>query len=317
MNIGDKVRMLRGKEEGFITKIINDKLVEVEIEDGFRIPTLRSDLVVVSREEANYFEKPESVEDKPLELPHKGKAVDAGFCLAFHPINDRDFSVFLINDTKFIVPFTVYYQQKEGVTPKIAGHLTPSSHIKLDAFSRDSFDAWPEIIVQALLFAANSKQVTAPLERKFKFKAASFFKNEKLAPVILKKAFIFEINTSVTISDVRKLNEKLSEGSPQDAILKAIDRPNPIVDLHIEKLVDKAEAVPTAQIINIQIQAFEKALDTAIAGGLSEITFIHGVGNGVLRDNIHKRLSKHPDIQYYKDAMKEKFGYGATVAKIG
>lgn len=315
MNIGDKVRMLRGKEEGFITKIINEKLVEVEIEDGFRIPTLRSDLVLVSREEADYFDR-EQVEEKAPVLPIKGKAVDAGLCLAFHPINDRDFSVFLINDTKSIVPYTVYYQQKEGITPKLAGHLTPSTHMKLDVLSRNNFDTWPEIIVQALLFPPKGKQVMAPLEKKFKFKAASFFKNEKLAPVILKKAFIFEINTAAPISDVKKLHEKLSEGSLQGSLSSVMEKPNSIVDLHIEKLVDKVEEISKSAIMDIQIQAFEKALDTAIAGGLSEITFIHGVGNGVLRDNIHKRLSKHPNVQYYQDAMKEKFGYGATVVKI-
>lgn len=316
MNIGDKVRMLRGKEEGFITKIINDKLVEVEIEDGFRIPTLRSDLVIVSTEEANYFDKEER-EEVPIASPPKGKIADAGFCLAFHPINDRDFSVFLINGSHSIVPFTVYYQRKEELVPKLAGHLAPSTHVKLDILSRTSFETWPEIIIQALRFSPKGKQVIAPLEKKFKFRAASFFKNEKIAPVIMKKSFIFEINTAETVTDVKKLNEKLLEGSSQSHISNILERPSSVVDLHIEKLVDNVEVIPKSAIINMQLQAFEKALDNAIASGLSEITFIHGVGNGVLRDNIHKRLSRHPNIAYYKDAMKEKFGYGATVVKIG
>jgi dsDNA-specific endonuclease/ATPase MutS2 len=49
---------------------------------------------------------------------------------------------------------------------------------------------------------------------------------------------------------------------------------------------------------------------------MDEIIFIHGVGNGVLRTEIHKRLSKNKQVEYFKDAMKEKFGYGATLVKI-
>src|SRR5699024_2469850 len=222
----------------------------VEIEDGFRIPTLRNDLVVVSQEEAHFFDK-EQKEDEMIVTPPKGKVFDAGFCLAFHPVNDRDFSVFLINGSQYTVPFTVYYQQKEGVYPKLAGHLVPSTHAKLDMLSRNNFEAWPEIIVQALLFSPKGKQVLAPVEKKFKFRAASFFKNEKLAPVILKKAFIFEINTIETVSDVKELNERLFEGPTKAPVSNIIEKPHSVVDLHIEKLVDKAESVAKSESITI------------------------------------------------------------------
>jgi dsDNA-specific endonuclease/ATPase MutS2 len=69
-------------------------------------------------------------------------------------------------------------------------------------------------------------------------------------------------------------------------------------------------------IINLQIRTFEKALENAIATGMAEIVFIHGVGNGVLRTELHRRLSKHANVKYFEDARKEKFGYGATAVKI-
>jgi dsDNA-specific endonuclease/ATPase MutS2 len=49
---------------------------------------------------------------------------------------------------------------------------------------------------------------------------------------------------------------------------------------------------------------------------MDEIIFIHGVGNGVLRNAIHKRLSGNKNVQYFEDAQKEKFGYGATKVRI-
>ena len=42
MKLGDKVRFIHGKEQGQIVKLIDQKQVEVEIEDGFRIPVLKT-----------------------------------------------------------------------------------------------------------------------------------------------------------------------------------------------------------------------------------------------------------------------------------
>ena len=84
------------------------------------------------------------------------------------------------------------------------------------------------------------------------------------------------------------------------------------VDLHIEKLSTDFSNLNSGEMLDLQLKTFENKLENAIASGMHEIIFIHGVGNGVLRTEIHKRLSKNPDIQFYEDARKEKFGYGAT-----
>ena len=61
---------------------------------------------------------------------------------------------------------------------------------------------------------------------------------------------------------------------------------------------------------------FEQKLEQAVAVGADEITFIHGVGSGKLRQEVHRRLSQHPNVAYFKDAQKEKFGFGATLASL-
>ena len=316
MQIGDKVRMLRDKEAGRVTKIISDKLVEVEIEDGFRIPVLRTELVLVAAEESNYFDRAEPSPTTIAPRPTEPTAA-ANFALAFHALNDKDFSVYLINNTSVVIPFSVYYQKGNAFSGKLAGHLKPKDFVKIDELDRRDFNQWPEIVVQALLFEKEQKQVKAPLEKHFKFKASSFFKNEKVAPVILKKAYIFEIDTPLKTRDIEKLTDRLSEGSQASTSEPSLfERPDPIVDLHIEKLRTNIKDLSSQEILQIQLSAFEKALDSAIAGGLEEITFIHGVGNGVLRDNLHKKLSQSSNIEYFKDALREKFGYGATVVKF-
>ena len=55
MNIGDRVRLIRDREEGIVTKIIDERLVEVTIEEGFAIPVLKSELALVNKAETDYF----------------------------------------------------------------------------------------------------------------------------------------------------------------------------------------------------------------------------------------------------------------------
>ncbi|HAZ25757.1 MAG TPA: DNA mismatch repair protein MutS, partial [Algoriphagus sp.] len=63
MNIGDRVRLLHGKEEGIIRKISSSGRIEVEIEDGFVIPAMKSEAVVISEVEKSYFGESKVQED--------------------------------------------------------------------------------------------------------------------------------------------------------------------------------------------------------------------------------------------------------------
>ena len=48
MNIGDRVRLMRGKEEGIVTKLLGNNIIEIEIEDGFTIPVKANEVVVIN-----------------------------------------------------------------------------------------------------------------------------------------------------------------------------------------------------------------------------------------------------------------------------
>ena len=46
---------------------------------------------------------------------------------------------------------------------------------------------------------------------------------------------------------------------------------------------------------------------------LEKLKIIHGVGAGILRKEIHRRLSKKTEVKYFEDADKERFGFGSTI----
>ncbi len=87
------------------------------------------------------------------------------------------------------------------------------------------------------------------------------------------------------------------------------------VDLHIEKLQEDHYGLTNSEKLDIQARHFRKKLEMAINGHFTKVVFIHGVGNGVLRQTIRDLLKTYEGIEY-SDASYQKFGAGATEVRI-
>ena len=318
MNIGDKVRVLRGREEGIITRIIDSKLIEIEIEDGFQIPVLKSEVVIVAQEESNYF-KPDTSSSPSLGTQRSASAAkksEEGIFLAFRPLNDRVLAVYLINEHIEQVPYAVFEETKKGLKGIATGNISAGSFNKLAEVSLQNFEDWPSYVFQFLFYSsANHEKLKLPLSKKISFKAASFYKSRRLAPVLNTEAYTFRLDGETASVNPGQLQEKMTDARP-DSSGAFVAVPPATLDLHIEKLSQHAAGMSSQEILKLQLEEFEKHLDQAIAAGLDEVVYVHGVGNGTLRDTIHKYLGKLEQVSFYKDAQKSKFGYGATLVKI-
>jgi dsDNA-specific endonuclease/ATPase MutS2 len=63
-------------------------------------------------------------------------------------------------------------------------------------------------------------------------------------------------------------------------------------------------------MLNIQKEYFIKTLESAIAEKFKKVIFIHGVGNGVLKNEIIKILRDYEGL-HDQSASLAKFGVGA------
>ena len=177
---------------------------------------------------------------------------------------------------------------------------------------------------QALFFREGMTTLREPLIQRMRFRANTIFKAKSPAPLLNKDAHLFQLDTQTPAQPVSVQADKILdswETNSQNSISEkaktpAVAKPAVEVDLHIEKLTTQLIGLASAEMLKIQLEAFEKALDGAIAHGMQQITFIHGIGNGTLRTEIHRRLSKHVHVKFYEDAQKEKFGYGATKVSL-
>lgn len=339
MNIGDKVRLLRAKGEGIVSRFLPGNMVEIEIEDGFRIPVMRSELVPVSPLEAEKLLRKSTFEpQKPTAPSAPSILANQGIYLAFVAVNDREYSLYLVNNTDWDFPYAL---GEESAAPTggvqfrglFAGMLKARAHQKMnDLYTHATFENWPTFVVQGLWFRAGKSTLRAPLVKRFKARAATFFKNKTTVPVLNQPGFISQLDAEGTepaqpaapssnrprphtIRPDELKAEMLKPKNDPDAI--AVDRPSSVVDLHTEALLPKGTGNRgPADLLKLQLDTFEKALENAVASGMSEITFIHGVGSGALRTELHKRLGQHAHVRFFEDAQKQKFGYGATKVSL-
>ncbi len=82
------------------------------------------------------------------------------------------------------------------------------------------------------------------------------------------------------------------------------------INLHIEELLDNYSGMSNAEIIQVQLRHFQKALDRAITGHYRKLIVIHGVGNGRLKQEVRAILES--ENMRYHDGSYAKYGYGAT-----
>ncbi|WP_080239850.1 Smr/MutS family protein [Spirosoma rigui] len=338
MNIGDKVRLLRAKEQGVISRFLPGDMIEIEIEDGFRIPVMRSELVAVSPLEAERLLKTSTfAPQKTIAATAPAILSNQGIYLAFLPVNDREYTLHLINNTDWEFPYVLGEEsaapgggaQFRGVG---SGTLKPKSQQKMnDHYEHAKFDEWPTFVVQGLWFRAGKASLRAPLIKRFKGRAATFFSKKATVPVLNQPGFMTQLDAEsaeqapqtpssnrprpVTIRpDELKAEMLKPKSDPSDV---SVERPTSVVDLHVESLLPSGTGNRTpSDLLTLQLHTFEKNLENAIASGMSDITFIHGVGSGALRSELHRRLGQHPNVKFFEDAQKQKFGYGATKVTI-
>lgn len=84
------------------------------------------------------------------------------------------------------------------------------------------------------------------------------------------------------------------------------------VDLHLEELVEFPNRLDDWQKLHTQMQHVKKCISAAQDENVRKMVFIHGVGTGVLRAELHNLLSNYDDLTF-NDADYREYGKGATI----
>jgi hypothetical protein len=347
IKVGDKVKFLNATGGGVVSKIIDSRLVSVAIEGGFEIPVQASELLVIEPVDAGSrffhesFEVPDVLEvsapsehpsDSPEDLPKNviNSRRSEDIFLVFVPHDQKwlitgHLDVFLVNNTSYDVLYNHFRKEDTGNWSGIDyGSLGAGTRLLIATITRDELPLWTDGCLQFLFHKERCNEVPPPFNADFSITGKKFYTEQNYRDSIYAtgKGIVVKIAT-LSMETIAKDAPKSDPGSTgkdivnsDDFILrhKTGDR-EAEVDLHIHELVDDPTSFEKVEILEYQKNYFFRCLESAIACGFLKVTFIHGVGNGVLREVLMDILKNQEGIEVF-DAPMQKYGVGAIEVHI-
>lgn len=342
VKIGDKVRFLNAVGGGIVRKFVNKEVVSVEEEDGFETPVLIKECVVIApagevtaAAQGKAGNAPVIDVEKPVQVREVKGGDELNVLLAYLPEDSRrldqsKFDSYLINDSNYWLMFT--YMSKVGAdwTIRYAGMAEPNRKIHLETVVKEDLNDLERVCVQLVAFKRNKafeKKLPASVEVRVDtvkfyklhcFTPNAYFEEEALLYPIVKKDFAQQALQVPHTKIEKALQEKLKVDVVPVKPAKPVKINNGIIeiDLHIETLLDSTAGMDNSHILDYQMDVFRKTLAEYRNKKGQRIVFIHGKGDGVLRNSILSELSRYFKHYGCQDASFREYGYGATMVTI-
>ncbi|TNE53410.1 MAG: DNA mismatch repair protein MutS [Bacteroidetes bacterium] len=87
------------------------------------------------------------------------------------------------------------------------------------------------------------------------------------------------------------------------------------LDLHIESLIDDHRGLGKFEILKLQMAEFKKFFEKAKASKMMKLIVIHGIGEGILKEEIRSFLNGRDGVEFF-DASYQEYGKGATEIRL-
>lgn len=213
MKVGDRVRFLYAKGGGVVKGFQGKDLVIIEDEDGFDIPTLIKECVVIEQDETNNVNQISQSVNNPIrnyvkqeqektpQTPQNNESyeyeeVEGGDEISIHlaflsndikKLGSSTYDLFLINESNYFVNYTLLYKSVNGWNLKQAGEIEPNTKIFVEEVESKLVNDFEHICIQCISYkkdkpftlkSAISKELKLDLSKLFKvhcFRTNKFF----------------------------------------------------------------------------------------------------------------------------------------------
>jgi hypothetical protein len=337
---GDKVKFLNTVGGGVVKSVINKTMVSVEDYDGFEVPTLISELVVL--DDANSMntekrmariratariEEPTIKKELPKAEPKYISGKDAPDCyMAFVPQDSNnpvegELKVYMVNDSNNFVLYNYSHLKDKLYKSVESGKMNPNSKRYLESFSRFDLNELPEFQFQLIFFREESPKLETPVVKSLRLNPVKFYRMNSYTKTrfFAQNAIIFPLlgpdmeveMAKMTVTDLLQI--VLDKEEPKEVVKRTVSPDLVEIDLHIHELLEDTRGLSNHEMLEVQMGRFRNELETAIANGTRRIVFIHGIGNGTLKQELRQELSTKYKKYYFQDASFKEYGFGATM----
>ena len=350
---GDTVRFLNAVGGGKVTRIDEKQnLVYVEDTDGFEIPALARECVVIQavNENTNFPVKDfsskktiiaanETKEVKPeepkatepiIETP-EGEVLKA--FLAFFPtdikrLETTNYECYLVNDSNYFLYYNFVNGEESNRKSIANGTIEPNMQEFLCNIEKTQLNEWEKVRVQIIPFKKDkiyTEQDALDFMLKINtvkfYKLHSFTETDYFDDPCMLIDLTEERNHSrlreVSPEEIRQVIHQKSQPPLRPRILNKLPQKEIIeVDLHINTLLDSTAGMTNAEMLSYQMDTFHRILEENKNKKGQKIVFIHGKGEGVLRTEIEKQLKSRYKTYHFQDASFREYGFGATMVII-
>ena len=349
IKVGDKVRFLNSVGGGIVRGFQGKDTVLVEGDDGFEIPALMREVVVVeSLDSQKYTRKPqeqapvETPKSKPKPEPEEVKIEETlegerlNVCLAFLPFEPKSmqnggFESYFINESNYYLFFNYMNRQNNSWMSRYNGLIEPNTKIFLEEFEKEELNNLERVCVQFIAFKkdkpfalknAVSVELRIDIVKFYKihcFTENDFFEEDALIfPVVENDVPERELLIAATDIQDSMFRQKIHIDKSQPKPVHKRKTPESVleIDLHINQLLDNTRGMSNSDILEYQLNKFHETIKEQANNKGRKIVFIHGKGDGVLRTAIEKELKTKYKQYYFQDASFREYGFGATMVTI-
>lgn len=340
----NKDMVLVTDESGFDIPVLRNDVVVIETDDYNIAHKPEKDAVpqnhLSAKQPDTYIHSQDDKDDKPVTFqprPLERRGADVlNLFLAFVATNAEgsngpSFEAYLINDSNLYIQFVLLNQDGKAFTVRHNGLIEPNTKLFLEEFQRTELNEWEKVTIQAFAYKQDKPYLLKkPIDVSLRLEGAKFYKLHtfKENDFFNQPALIFDIvrddkPARSLFVDTDDIKEAIVETKIADRLVRQParkeqkDPDSPIeIDLHAAEILDTTRGMEAKDILDYQLKVFHETMEREKKHKGQKIVFIHGKGNGVLRNAIIKELRSHYKATRYQDASFREYGYGATMVII-
>ena len=328
-------------QDGFETPVLISDVVVVE-------PTNQYNFVVEDRTKKKDADavktslpapKPETKVPE-YELGHNYETKEGeqlSLYLAFVADNNRNlqessFELYLINDSNYYFSFVIA-SAGDKLKSRFVDCIEPQTKIFLCQLTQESLSDYQNLRIQGFAYKKYDYDFKPAIDVAMKINMARFFKLHSFVENdFFDQQAILEpiVRNDFSVADVLQENFQKDKRMPARAsksdksshaanphVSKPNQRPELIeVDLHINELLDNTNGLSPKDMLDYQIEKFNEVMRANLRHNGTKIVFIHGKGEGKLRQELLRQLKLYYPKCTPQDANFQKYGFGATMITI-